>query len=80
MAGNVLTQVGPVARKVLRLALDLALKLTDRSRGHAAPRPFEHTASLQDGTRLRRVRVVRDYAMFDRREAPQFYPDVNKGP
>ena len=26
--------------------------------------------------RHRVVRVVRDYAMFDRREAPQYYPDV----
>jgi heme-degrading monooxygenase HmoA len=26
--------------------------------------------------RHRRVRVIRDYAMKDRREAPQFYPDV----
>jgi heme-degrading monooxygenase HmoA len=26
--------------------------------------------------RHRRVRVVRDYGRFDRREAPQFYPDV----
>ena len=24
----------------------------------------------------RRVRVIRDYGMADRREAPQFYPDV----
>jgi hypothetical protein len=31
---------------------------------------------LPDGARLRRVRVVRDYGMFDRREAPQFYPDA----
>jgi hypothetical protein len=31
---------------------------------------------LQDGARLRRVRVVRDYGMFDRREAPQYYPDI----
>lgn len=31
---------------------------------------------MQDGARLRRVRVVRDYGMFDRREAPQYYPDV----
>jgi heme-degrading monooxygenase HmoA len=28
------------------------------------------------GGRLRQVRVVRDYGMFDRREAPQYYPDV----
>jgi hypothetical protein len=32
--------------------------------------------SLPDGARLRRVRVVHDYGMFDRREAPQYYPDV----
>ena len=29
--------------------------------------------------RHRRIRVVREYGRFDRREAPQFYPDV-KGP
>ena len=28
--------------------------------------------------RHRRVRVVRDYGMFDRREAPQFYPEVRR--
>ena len=44
---------------------------------HAAE-AFEGTVSLQDGTRLRRVRVVRDYGMFDRREAPQYYPDVTR--
>lgn len=26
--------------------------------------------------RLRQVRIIRDYGMFDRREAPQFYPEV----
>jgi hypothetical protein len=26
--------------------------------------------------RHRQIRVVRDYGMFDRREAPQFYPDA----
>ncbi len=31
-----------------------------------------------EGGRVRRVRVVRDYGMFDRREAPQ-YPDVPRG-
>ncbi len=29
--------------------------------------------------RHRRVRVIRDYGMADRREAPQFYPDVARG-
>jgi heme-degrading monooxygenase HmoA len=42
----------------------------------AAAEAFEATVSLPDGARLRRVRVVRDYGMFDRREAPQFYPDA----
>jgi hypothetical protein len=31
---------------------------------------------LPGSARLRNVRVVRDYGMFDRREAPQFYPDA----
>ena len=37
---------------------------------------FENTLLLQDGARLRRVRVVRDYGMYDRREAPQYFPDA----
>jgi heme-degrading monooxygenase HmoA len=28
--------------------------------------------------RHRQVRIVRDYGMFDRREAPQYYPDVQR--
>lgn len=36
------------------------------------PNPFPAAASL----RHRRVRIIRDYGMFDRREAPQFYPDA----
>ncbi len=47
-------------------------------RDQRAAEAFEGTVSLQDGTRLRRVRVVRDYGMFDRREAPQYYPDVTR--
>jgi hypothetical protein len=27
--------------------------------------------------RLRQMRVIRDYGLFDRREAPQYYPEVN---
>jgi heme-degrading monooxygenase HmoA len=45
-------------------------------RDQAAAKTFEDAVSLKDGARLRRVRVVRDYGMFDRREAPQFYPDA----
>lgn len=32
-----------------------------------------------DGRRFRRVRVVRDYGMADRREAPQYFPDTTPG-
>jgi hypothetical protein len=28
---------------------------------------------------MRRVRIVRDYGMYDRREAPQYYPDAPNG-
>ena len=41
-------------------------------RDQAAAEGFEGAISLQDGARLRRIRVVRDYGMFDRREAPQY--------
>jgi hypothetical protein len=44
----------------------------------AAAEEFESSVSLRDGARLRRVRIVRDYGMFDRREAPQYYPDVKR--
>ena len=47
-------------------------------RDEAAAVGFEHTASLPEGARVRRVRVVRDYGMFDRREAPQYYPHVQR--
>ena len=42
----------------------------------AAAEAFELTTDLPSGGRLRRVRIVRDYGMFDRREAPQYYPEV----
>jgi hypothetical protein len=37
---------------------------------------FGTSAAVPEGGRLRHVRVVRDYGMFDRREAPQYYPAV----
>jgi heme-degrading monooxygenase HmoA len=46
---------------------------------HLQAESFERAISPQDGVRLRRVRVVRDYGMYDRREAPQYYPDVQGG-
>jgi hypothetical protein len=47
-------------------------------RDEASAEAFERKAALPEGTRLRRIRVVRDYGMFDRREAPQYYPEVKK--
>jgi heme-degrading monooxygenase HmoA len=37
---------------------------------------FEKRAALPESLRLRRVRVIRDYGMDDRREAPQYYREV----
>jgi hypothetical protein len=56
---------------------DLILMLTWRDTGMAED--FESSAELPESARLRRVRVVRDYAMYDRREAPQYYPDAANG-
>ena len=39
---------------------------------------FAKSAKLPAGGRLRHVRVVRDYGMFDRREAPQYYPEAKR--
>ncbi|HEX6567449.1 MAG TPA: antibiotic biosynthesis monooxygenase [Chthoniobacterales bacterium] len=43
-----------------------------------AAEAFEEKVSLPDDARLRRVRLVRDYGMFDRREAPQYYPEIKR--
>lgn len=53
---------------------DFVLLLSWRDR--EAAEAFESTVVLPGMGRLRRVRVVRDYGMFDRREAPQYYPDA----
>jgi heme-degrading monooxygenase HmoA len=71
------TLPGLVAWDVLDAVLtpgDLILLLSWRDQ--AAAEAYEASAALPQGARLRRVRVVRDYGMFDRREAPQYYPDV----
>jgi heme-degrading monooxygenase HmoA len=45
-----------------------------------AARAFRPNAfSVGTELRHRRIRVIRDYGMFDRREAPQYYPDVPAG-
>jgi hypothetical protein len=55
---------------------DLIMVLSWRNQPSA--HAFEEAAILPQGARLRCVRVVRDYTMFDRKEAPQYYPDVKR--
>ncbi len=55
---------------------DLILLLSWRDKEAAAA--FEAARPKQGSMRLRHVRVVRDYGMFDRREAPQYYPEVKR--
>lgn len=57
---------------------DIILSVSWKDRADAEA--FEQALSFPDGARLRRVRVVRDYGMFDRREAPQYYPDAKGAP
>jgi len=45
-------------------------------RGKSTAEAFESSSARREDTRLRRVRIIRDYGMFDRREAPQFYPEI----
>jgi len=55
---------------------DLILLTSWRTQADAEA--FENTVNLPEGARLRGVRIVRDYGMFDRREAPQYYPAVER--
>lgn len=50
---------------------DVILLMTWRDRAAAE-------AFVAPGVRLRQVRIVRDYGMFDRREAPQYYAEVKR--
>ncbi|QOG19165.1 antibiotic biosynthesis monooxygenase family protein [Bradyrhizobium sp. SEMIA] len=43
----------------------------------AAALAYEDTSVLDDKARVRRVRIVRDYGKYDRREAPQYFADAN---
>ena len=56
-----------------KLALLASWRTVNEARAFS-PKPFAGVARL----RHRLVRVVRDYGMFDRREAPQYYPDVTR--
>jgi heme-degrading monooxygenase HmoA len=45
---------------------------------HEDAEAYAASAKVPSDARMRRVRVVRDYGKYDRREAPQYYPDVAK--
>ncbi len=54
----------------------LALLVSWRNRDLA--KAFAPKRSGSVDVRHRLIRVVRDYGMFDRRESPQFYPEVQR--
>ncbi|HVU46242.1 MAG TPA: hypothetical protein VHD85_08960 [Terracidiphilus sp.] len=43
----------------------------------ATAEAFARNVTLPESVRLRNIRVVRDYGMFDRREAPQYFAKVH---
>ena len=43
---------------------------------YSAADAIRTTVTLHGNARLRQVRVVPDYGMYDRRENPQYYPEV----
>jgi heme-degrading monooxygenase HmoA len=44
---------------------------------NAAAQAYEASFYAKDNARSRQVRVIRDYGKYDRREAPQYYPDAS---
>ena len=57
---------------------DLLLLLSWKDVGAAETYESDRASPDGNGRRLRRVRVVRDYGMFDRREAPQYFREVDE--
>lgn len=45
-------------------------------RDRDAAEVFERAATTPQHARVRQVRIIREYGMFDRREAPQYFADV----
>jgi heme-degrading monooxygenase HmoA len=44
-------------------------------RDQVAADNFRSQGALPEDARVRQIRIVRDYGMYDRRENPQYYPD-----
>ena len=77
--GRALDAAGLVAWDVFEAVLTPGdIILLTSWRDHEAAETYETKTKLPDAARLRRVRIVRDYGMFDRREAPQYYPDAKR--
>jgi heme-degrading monooxygenase HmoA len=55
---------------------DIILMITFKDR--QAADEFMSSVILPNTARMRSIRVIRDYSMFDRREAPQYYPEVHR--
>jgi hypothetical protein len=53
------------------------LTLTTLWKDKQAAADFAKSVKVPADGRIRTVRVVRDYTMFDRREAPQYYPEAH---
>lgn len=47
-------------------------------RNQDAADAFERNATRSSDVRLRHIRVIREYGMFDRREAPQFFEEARR--
>ena len=78
MVGPFPRRDGPVAWDVFDAVLTPGnIILLQSWRSQADADRFAQAVSLPEPAGLRQVRVVRDYGMFDRREAPQYYPDVH---
>jgi len=56
---------------------DLLLLISWKDAHAAEAYETDGGANDSEGRRLRRVRVVRDYGMFDRRESPQYFPEAS---
>lgn len=55
---------------------EIILMITFKDRAKADI--FVGSVMLPDEARMRSIRIVRDYGMFDHREAPQYYPEVRE--
>lgn len=68
-AWDVLEDIEVAGNLLLLMTWDTADAATD----------YERHVDLRDGVQLRRLRVERDYGMFERDQAPQHFPEIQLG-